>query len=1265
MNGQRSLPSRQVGHSSLDALSRTIEGLEARIEGLMGGLPKSPQSRSRATKSAEVAETRMPQARPAERSTVADRPDRPDRIDPLAEIRERQRALEAARPHRADAFRDSSASIKNTPVSVEPARKTRPLPAAHVSKSEPHSEPFAPDFYAALSSLRADIRLDISESLAGEIGALRAEIAEIRKLAEESQNAEALRDDVSRMAESIERIGQAPTTEAQGLRADFEELRSLMDGLVRSDSVRAMEERWTALEARLETIDPERIQQDLLSLAYRLDEIKQQLGSIGDARSVRLLEGKLIAIAKALENIGAHLEPNSEAIVEQFSQLDRRLDEISRAVAATGRSNAPATDPRLVERLEDRINTIARHLEVISEQTADFGRESELAQRIEALSLRIEDLANLETTRRLEERLIELTEMLDRSQSENLQPELTGYLSDISRKIDALDHASLSDHLAEQIALIGRRIDDMELPAPAVDEALLKSLDDRLYSIAARLDETVAAPQVDHAGIAGLEQQIADLSALISASPVADSGNSERMEGRMAALEDYLATSDEYIVEAARQAAEAVMDNYARQSPALMAGSAPDQTAETLATLADHLRNLEEISRGGEERSHRTVEALHQTLVQIAEKLDQMDRRATAGANAPFAAAPARDERAEASRQKDASPVQVAHREIEAAFQAPTQNAASLLQVESPHDGGRDDVGVAEARLDATHLDVAPARPSLLAGLGQRLKAKSKKQALSESVSIPPEPASEHVQHGRQVMETSPSIDPADDLLPEEANELLEPGSGKPDVRKILEKVRARQGNGAANSELKSAPAAAAGDERMDFIAAARRAAQAAVNETDRGSRAQKLSMAEEVTNGSTFSRYRRPILMAVGALLLAALALPLVKGLSSNTTTAPTPAPAPAVMNAPASTPSAPASTPSSTLASAPEAESAGDSKSLAPTGPANMQASPIDGGQQLSPLSPATTVAPASQAGFAAPVTTPEQTSSKPAFDVPAEITPASLVSAAEAGDAAALFEIGSRYVEARGVPADFSKAAVWFQRAADQGSAPARYRLAGLYEKGTGVPRDVAKAKGLYLLAAAAGNASAMHNLAVMYASGTDGKADMQEAAKWFIKAANLGVTDSQFNLAVLYARGTGVKQDLAESYKWFAIAARDGDKDAGQKRDEVAKAMTPEALESAKAAVQQWQAAPLDNDANTVNIPDAWQGKGLTTGSVDMEKAIRNIQAILNKNGFDAGEPDGKLGARTVSAIKAFQTSVGLEPSGKVSNALVKALLAKNA
>src|SRR5262249_41364579 len=153
-------------------------------------------------------------------------------------------------------------------------------------------------------------------------------------------------------------------------------------------------------------------------------------------------------------------------------------------------------------------------------------------------------------------------------------------------------------------------------------------------------------------------------------------------------------------------------------------------------------------------------------------------------------------------------------------------------------------------------------------------------------------------------------------------------------------------------------------------------------------------------------------------------------------------------------------------------------------------------------------------------------------------------------------------------------------------DRGLAPAQYRLANLFEKGTGVTRDLAKAVTYYEQAAGAGNASAMHNLAVLYASGAAGQPDYAAAVEWFGKAADLGVADSQFNLAILYARGNGVKQDLEESYKWFAISAKDGDKDAAQKRDEVANAMRKEQLESARARVDLWKVKPLDPKANSV-------------------------------------------------------------------------------
>jgi localization factor PodJL len=281
-----------------------------------------------------------------------------------------------------------------------------------------------------------------------------------------------------------------------------------------------------------------------------------------------------------------------------------------------------------------------------------------------------------------------------------------------------------------------------------------------------------------------------------------------------------------------------------------------------------------------------------------------------------------------------------------------------------------------------------------------------------------------------------------------------------------------------------------------------------------------------------------------------------------------------------------------------------------------------------------------------------------------VPANIEPKSLADAAASGDALALFELGARYTEGRGVTTDLAEAANWYRLSAERGFAPAQYRLANLFEKGTGVDRDVVRAMQYYRQSASAGNASAMHNLAVLYASGAAGAPDYKSAVDWFIKAADRGVSDSQFNLAILYARGNGVPQNLEESYKWFAVAAKDGDKDAAQKRDEVANAMKPEQLQSARAKVDLWKATPLDDKSNAVTLPDEWAGKGVKTATVDMSKAIRNIQAILNNNGYDAGTPDGNMGKKTVSAIQTFQKSVGQEPTGKITDELVKELLARN-
>ena len=212
---------------------------------------------------------------------------------------------------------------------------------------------------------------------------------------------------------------------------------------------------------------------------------------------------------------------------------------------------------------------------------------------------------------------------------------------------------------------------------------------------------------------------------------------------------------------------------------------------------------------------------------------------------------------------------------------------------------------------------------------------------------------------------------------------------------------------------------------------------------------------------------------------------------------------------------------------------------------------------------------------------------------IEVPAEAGPLPLREAASAGDAKALFEVATRYAEGRGMKADMAEAAKWYEKSAElgfrAGAVPHRQHVREGHRRH---PRHRQIAQ-LVREGGREGNASAMHNLAVLYAMGADGQTDNDAAATWFIKAAELGVKDSQFNLGILSAKGVGMKQSLEESYKWFALVAKTGDKDAANKRDEIANALRPEQLERARAASELWKPKALDPEANTVEIPDAWQ------------------------------------------------------------------------
>jgi localization factor PodJL len=268
--------------------------------------------------------------------------------------------------------------------------------------------------------------------------------------------------------------------------------------------------------------------------------------------------------------------------------------------------------------------------------------------------------------------------------------------------------------------------------------------------------------------------------------------------------------------------------------------------------------------------------------------------------------------------------------------------------------------------------------------------------------------------------------------------------------------------------------------------------------------------------------------------------------------------------------------------------------------------------------------------------------------------------LTSAALDGNRAAAFEVGARYASGDRVPRNMAKAGEWYQRAAEAGLAVAQFRLGSLYERGEGVRQDLAQAVSWYQRAADQGNVNAMHNLAVLLSQGVGGNGgDPKLALKWFVAAANYGLRDSQYNVGVIYARGLGTIPNGPEAYKWFSIAARGGDADAGARRDEIATTLSAGEITQASGAAANWRSKTSSADANSVTPPPGGWDSDVVTEN-ERQVLIKTIQTLLADQGYDPGPADGRVGPKTVKAVKDYQRTAGVPPNGQIDNSLLASL-----
>jgi localization factor PodJL len=388
------------------------------------------------------------------------------------------------------------------------------------------------------------------------------------------------------------------------------------------------------------------------------------------------------------------------------------------------------------------------------------------------------------------------------------------------------------------------------------------------------------------------------------------------------------------------------------------------------------------------------------------------------------------------------------------------------------------------------------------------------------------------------------------------------------------------------------------------FIAAARRAAQAAAAQPAKDSKAKRAAPLKDPAGDS--AKGSSTITSKIRSLLVGASVVVIVLGTFKMAMT---------LLDS-----GTPPSMPESEITSEPPPAALPPAESAKPAAPAPAMPSmtsptPI-GRQSLNAPAPitdstASVVIPQAAAPVTAPITAADITGTIPQASPAIPVLPANrkltliqippeeklpdgiggpaLRTAALKGDPSAAYEIGVRYAEGKGVPASYDDAAKWYDRAAQAGLVPAIFRLGTLYEKGLSVKKDIDIARRYYLQAAERGNAKAMHNLAVLDADGGGKGANYKSASLWFRKAADRGVADSQFNLGILYARGIGVEQNLAESFKWFSLAAAQGDADSVRKRDDIAKRLDAQSLAAAKLAIQTFTPEGQPDDAVNATSP----------------------------------------------------------------------------
>ncbi len=898
---------------------------------------------------------------------------------------------------------------------------------------------------------------------------------------------------------------------------------------------------------------PSALDQLLANLADRAGETpKPAATSREDLRAqLRVLTQKVDTRSEPAP-IDRHVE-NALHRVEALRDLQAKTDEIRDLVVTV------ANRPSSAGKIERHLDSLGARIETLTHSASNAAQVKELAAglaEIRTLVTRSTNPALFESLeRRIEDLATRLSSALARNDSAPRLDDLARRIENVNRKLEttttalgAVDTSQLERMMQDVI---------VKLERPGRTEAIaeqIASLEGEVRKLAHRIGESANRP--DEVA-AMLRRDMANLTIRLEAMSdnTQDTAAIRQLNSRLATLSERLDLVqhsglsthglEEQIAKLAQKMDvifaqthdNQMVEELRRQITHLsrrMDANPPENVGPAMEMLEQVQRHLEHLAtHATNKKDSERVSGLEQAIGQLYQQIQDLRQSALEGA------------RTMAER--------IAHEALQ------RSNSQTVLE----------DIAVANVTRQLSDLrsqqEVNDRRTAeTLVAIQKTMETVVDRLATLESDDAPDERPAPIASSDHRTIVLGPEVARLD-ITPDD---LLTPGSGRPHDMQPAPIVEAPPA---------SVPPQAAAATQASFIAAARRAARSAqeMKETEQGHSTRAARDGAFGKLGKVLSARRRPLLAALAGLVVIMGSLQAIRavrlgGQADQKIAQATPVATPAPLALSAAVPSV-------------------EAKPATPAATAARDTSMLTG----QPMSSLADMVNASAVGGAKTTidTTPAPTR------LPAAAPRAKLTEAANAGDAAAQYEMGIRLADGQGTTPDSQAALQWFTKAAQQNLAPATYRAATMYERGLGTQKDLKRARELYLKAANAGHVRSMHNLGVLSAETVDGKPDYAAAASWFRKAAEYNVRDSQFNLAILYARGMGVEQNLAQAWVWFNAAAAQGDADAGRKRDDVASRMTASQIASAKAQADGLKMRTPDVAANDVAVPaGGWDSNG---------------------------------------------------------------------